>query len=400
MGESAAKTLRHAGWLVSLAFALSMLAPTRAALAQQFQTLAPFAILIDSETRSVLFERAADDLMVPASMVKIMTAEVVFREIAEGRLKLDDEFAVSENAWRRGGAPSGGSSMFAALNSRINVSDLLSGLVVLSGNDAALVLAEGIAGSEGAFARRMDLRARELGFQKSTFANATGFGDPNQRTTARELALLADHIIRTYPELYRFFAGREFTWNKVRQQNRNPLLAMEIGADGLKTGNIAEAGFGLVGSAVQNGQRLIVVVNGLKDGRDRAQEARKLLDWGFRSFDSRVLLNEGTVVAEARVYGGERGSVGLVAGGAVRALVPRGSTERITGRVTYAGPLIAPVEAGVEVGRLKVLRGDRVAVEVPLYTAAAVPAGSVARRAFDAAWDFSAALIRRNLSRS
>src|SRR3712207_4139998 len=213
-------------------------------------------------------------------MAKIMTSEVVFNELREGRLSLDSEFVVSENAWRKGGGPSSGSSMFAQLGSRIRLTDLLRGIIVQSGNDACIVVAEGIAGSEENFARMMTERARELRLTKSTYRNSTGYSHPEQKVTARELARLAIHIIDTYPDLYRMFGEKEFTWNRIRQQNRNPLLTMDIGADGLKTGNLEESGFGLVGSAVQNGQRLILVVNGLKTGRDRANESRKLLDWG------------------------------------------------------------------------------------------------------------------------
>lgn len=387
-------------WSAALLAIVLSLAGWMPAGAQPFQTIAPHAILYDTETKSVLFERAANELMAPASLVKLMTAEVVFKEIADGRLSLDDEFIVSENAWRRGGAPSGGSTMFAALNSRIKIQDLIPGLVVLSGNDAAIVLAEGIAGSEQTFATLMTERARLLGLSQSTFKNATGLGDPQQRTTARDMAKLADHVVSSYPDLYKTFGLREFTWNRVRQQNRNPLLAMDIGADGLKTGNIDESGFGLVGSAVQNGQRLIVVVNGLKNARDRGVEARKLLDWGFRSFETRTLFTAGTIIAEASVFGGAAGRVGLVAKSPVRALVPRGQSERMSARVVYQGPVPAPVTAGTRIGTLRVMRGDMLALEVPLFADVDVPLGSIVQRAMDAAWEYATGFVRRSFSRS
>ncbi len=273
--------------LLSLALLIGAAAPARAA--ESFQTQAPFALLMDVDTGSVLFDKNGDRQMAPASTTKILTAEITFREIKEGRLKLDDTFVVSENAWRSGGAKSGGSTMFAALNSRIPIEDLIQGLVVQSGNDAAITLAEGISGSEDNFAGLMNRRAREIGMMHSVFQNPWGRGDPNQRVTPRDMATLARFVIRTYPDFYRYFGEREFTWNKVRQLNRNPLLTMNIGADGLKTGDIAESGFGLVGSAVQNGERLIVVVNGLKTARDRANESFKLLTWGFRAFEAREL---------------------------------------------------------------------------------------------------------------
>ena len=270
-----------------------------------FQTAAPTAILIEAESGTVLFEKNADQLVAPASLAKLMTAETVFNEVKEGNIKLDEEFIVSEDAWRKGGAPSGGSTMFAPIHSRIKVSDLLQGAIIQSGNDACIALAEGIAGNEDSFVRLMNGRARELGMTESNFTNSTGLPDPDQRVTVRELAKLARHIIYTYPEFYKWYSEKEFTWNKIRQQNRNPLLAMNIGADGLKTGFTNEAGYGLVGSAVQNDMRLIVVVNGLKTANDRADEARRLLNFGFNGFESRVLFDEGQRVGEARVFGGK-----------------------------------------------------------------------------------------------
>lgn len=385
--------------LIQPVFALAMaIALTVAgAQAQRFETAAPHAIVMDSDTGAVLFERAADETMAPASMAKLMTAIVLFDEMAKGRVTPETEFVVSENAWRRGGAPSGGSTMFAVLNSRIRVADLIAGLIVLSGNDAAIVIAEGIAGTEANFAGMMTAKARELGLSKSEFRNATGFAEAGQVSTARELAIMANHIIKTYPNQYPVFGLREFTWNKVKQSNRNPLLDMNIGADGLKTGNIGESGFGLVGSAVQNNQRLIVVVNGLKTARDRATEARKLLDWGFRAFDNRRLFADGAVVGEAQVYGGETATVELVAKGPVSMFVPRGASERVLARIVYKGPLIPPIAQGSEVARLKVQRGDTLALDIPLYAASDVAVGSMTRRAVDAAKEYGSGLVRRAL---
>ena len=383
--------------ILSLALTLVAAAPSRAA--DSFQTSAPFALLMDADTGSVLFDRNGDKQMAPASTTKILTAEITFREIKEGRLKLDDTFVVSENAWRSGGAKSGGSTMFAALNSRIPIEDLIQGLVVQSGNDAAITLAEGISGSEQNFAALMNRRAGELGMVHSVFQNPWGRGDPNQRVTPRDMAVLARHVIHTYPDLYRYFGEREFTWNKVRQPNRNPLLAMNIGADGLKTGDIAESGYGLVGSAVQNGERLIVVVNGLRTAKDRATESFKLLSWGFRAFEPREIFRTDEVVGSAKVYGGAAGDVPLVAGQPVRLLVPRGSGEALSGRITYAGPLPAPVAEGAEVARLHVSAGGNEILSVPLRTAAAVPVGSLPRRAFDAGLELGTTLIRQNFGR-
>jgi D-alanyl-D-alanine carboxypeptidase (penicillin-binding protein 5/6) len=396
MADSRSRWLRPLPALGAFLLAGLMVAASTASFAQGgFQTLAPHAILVDGESGTVLFEKAADEPTAPASMAKAMTVEIVFREIAKGRINLDTEFTISEGAWRRGGGGSGGSSMFAQVNSSIKLSDLLRGIIVQSGNDASIAVAEGIAGTEENFARMMTERARELGMTRSTFRNATGYGHPEQKTTVRDLAKLAAHIIQTYPELYKIFGEREFTWNKIRQQNRNPLLTMEIGADGLKTGNIDEAGFGLIGSAVQNGQRLIVVVNGLKTARDRAAEARKLLDWGFRAFESRQLFAENEPVGEAQVFGGTTRSLPLVSPKPIRVLMPRGSNDRLSAKIVYTGPLKAPVQKGMQVGRLQVNRGDMQALELPLYAGTDVAEGSMSQKALDGLLEVGGDLIRR-----
>jgi D-alanyl-D-alanine carboxypeptidase (penicillin-binding protein 5/6) len=260
---------------------LFLVAGAFAGRAAAIQTKAPYAILVDYDSGAVLFEKNADARMSPASTTKILTAEIVFREIAEGKLGLRDELAISPRAAREGDAESGGSSMFAQANSRVSVENLLRGLLITSGNDAAIALAEGVAGSEGAFAVLMNKRARELGMSRSSFTNAWGEGSAGQKVTARDMARLAAHVIRTYPQFYRYFGETEFTWNDIRQNNRNPLLTMGLGADGLKTGHLASSGFGLVGSAVQNGRRLILVLNGARSDAERASEARKLMEWGF-----------------------------------------------------------------------------------------------------------------------
>jgi D-alanyl-D-alanine carboxypeptidase (penicillin-binding protein 5/6) len=359
------------------------------------QTSAPWAILLDVESESVLFEKNADERMSPASMVKIMTAEIVFRELREGRLTLDDTFPISENAWRRGGAPSGGSSMFAALNSRVRLEDLIRGLITHSGNDAAIALAEGIAGSEEAFAALMNARAREIGLRDSTFRNAWGRFDPQQKTTARDLGRLSLHVVKTYPDFYKYFGETEFTWNKIRQLNRNPLLAMNIGADGLKTGNIDDSGFGLVGSAAEQGQRVLVVVNGLKNGRDRAEEARKLIVWGLRGFDHRPLFAQGETVGSIPVFGGAQGRVELVAERPIKALTPRGSSERLSARIVYTGPVVAPVRQGDRIARLKVFRGQALALDAPLRAAQDVEQGALHQRALDAGFELIGGLFRK-----
>jgi serine-type D-Ala-D-Ala carboxypeptidase (penicillin-binding protein 5/6) len=364
-----------------------------------FQTAAAHAILIDAESGSVLFEKGADDLIPPASLSKLMTAEVVFNEMRKERLAPTTEFIVSTNAWRRGGAPSHTSSMFLPIHSKAAIDDLLHGVIIQSANDACIVLAEGISGTESSFAELMTKRAREIGLTKSTFGNSTGLPDPRQLMTARELGKLARHIILTYPEYYKYYSEREFTWNKIRQYNRNPLLAMNIGADGLKTGFTKEAGYGLVGSAVQNGLRLIVVVNGLRSEKERADEGKKLLEWGFHNFQSSLLFAEGQEVAHAKVYGGAKTSVPLVAEKPVNLMVPRGARERIIARVVYSGPVRAPVQPGQKIGTLKVWRGEFLVLEAPLQAAEAVGTGSMSRRAFDAATELVLGVFRAGLQR-
>jgi D-alanyl-D-alanine carboxypeptidase (penicillin-binding protein 5/6) len=274
--------------------------------------------------------------------------------------------------------------MFADIHSSVELRYLLRGLIVQSGNDAAIAIAEGIAGTEAAFADRMNRRAAELGLRGSRFQNSNGLHDPDQVVTARDLAVLASHIIREYPEYYSIFAEPEFTWNNIRQSNRNPLLDDGIGVDGLKTGYIKESGYGITVSAVRNEQRLILVIAGLESERDRESEARKLLDWGFRNFLQVTAFEEGEVVAEASVYGGEVGRVPLKADGPIRILVARDAGDTLKARVVYQGPLMAPVEEGMRVGALKVWSDERLIQETPLYTAQAVGRGPLHSRALDA----------------
>jgi serine-type D-Ala-D-Ala carboxypeptidase (penicillin-binding protein 5/6) len=356
---------------------------------------APTAILIEATSGSVLFEKNADELRAPSSMMKLMTAEVVFHALTQGDIKLTDEYRISENAWRRGGAPSGGSTMFAAINSKVSVDDLLHGAIIQSGNDSCIALAEGIAGNERLFATEMmTKRARELGLPRSTFANSNGLPDPGNKMTVRELAKLARHIILTYPDFYKLFGEKEFTWNKIRQQNRNPLLNSLEGADGLKTGFTKEGGYGMVGSAVQNGIRLIVVVNGLDDPDDRASEAKKMLEWGFRNFEVRTLFAADQPIGYAKVFGGERRSVKLASREPVKVMVQKNGSDKLIARVVYRGPVPAPIESGQPVGLIKVWRGGNIAVETPIYAAESVGKGSTMRRAIDGASELVIGVFR------
>jgi serine-type D-Ala-D-Ala carboxypeptidase (penicillin-binding protein 5/6) len=365
-----------------------------------FEGDAPTAILIEATSGSVLFEKNADELRAPSSMMKLMTAEVVLHALKEGTVKLTDEYRISENAWRRGGAPSGTSTMFAALNSKVSVDDLLHGAIIQSGNDACIALAEGMAGNEHIFATDyMTKRAREIGLTKSTFANSNGLPDPGNKMTVRELATLARYIILNHPDEYKLFGEKEFTWNKIKQPNRNPLLNSLDGADGLKTGFTKEGGYGMVGSAVQNGVRLIVVVNGIESSEDRASEAKKMLEWGYRNFETRTLFAADTTLGYARVFGGESRSVKLSSPQPVNIMVSKQGNEKLLARLVYSGPVRAPVKAGQQIGVVRVWRGENVAMEAPVYAAEPVGTGSTMRRAIDGVSELVIGMFRAGAER-
>src|SRR3981189_370268 len=356
---------------------------------------APTAILIDASSGSVLFEKNADELRAPSSMMKLMTTEVVFNALRKGDVKLTDEYRISENAWRRGGAPAGGSTLFAAVHSKVSGARLLHGAIIQSGNDACIALAEGIAGNERIFATDfMTKRARELGLTKSTFGNSNGLPDPANKMTVRELAKLARYIVQTYPEFYKLFGEKEFTWNKIRQQNRNPLLNSLTGADGLKTGYTKEGGYGMVGSAVQNDTRLIVVINGLEDPDDRATEAKKMLEWVFRNFETRTLFAADQPVGYAKVFGGDSRSVKLASPQPIKVMAPKNGSEKLIARVVYNGPVRAPVQSGQPVGIVRVWRGANIAMEAPVYAAESIGPGSTMRRAIDGASELVIGMFR------
>jgi D-alanyl-D-alanine carboxypeptidase (penicillin-binding protein 5/6) len=354
------------------------------AAAQVFETRAAHAILVDADTDTVLFQHDADVRTPPASMAKLMTMAVVFDALKAGKLKLDDQFVVSENAWRNGGAKSGGSTMFAKLGSSISVEDLIHAIIIQSANDGCIIMAEGMAGTEATFANMMNAEARKMGLTASHFTNSTGLPDPDQYVTVRDLATLAKHLIYDFPEFYPVYSQTEFTWNKIRQRNRNPLLEMGIGADGLKTGFTEESGYGLVGSAVKDGERLIVVLNGTKSEKERAEEARKMMDWGFRAFERVNFFGKGEVLGRASVFGGEAGSVGLVSKDSIDVLLPRGSRDQIKGQIVYQGPVLAPVDAGQEIGLLKLTMNDQPLREAKVYADADVEVGDMKQRAVGA----------------
>ena len=354
------------------------------AYAQEFDSKAPFAILMDYESGTVLFDKNGDEKLEPASMAKLMTLAVVFDLLQQKKLQPTDEFFISEHAWRDGGAKSGGSTMFAVLNSKIQVMDLIRSVIIQSGNDAAIALAEGVAGTETSFAQMMNKLAKEIGLTGSNFVNATGLPDPDQYSTARDLATVARFIIAQFPEYYPIFSETEFTWNKIRQMNRNSLLEVGIGVDGLKTGHTEESGYGEVVSTAAGGRRLIGVLHGMKSMSERAEESRKLLTWGTRGFELVPVFAAGQEVRRVPVYGGKDAEVGLVGKGSIDLFLPKGAQNCPQAEVTYNSPIRPPVSKGQQLAMLVVKCNDKVVQQTPLYAGADVEEGDIVRKAADA----------------
>lgn len=370
--------------LALFALALASLQPGAASAQGELSTKAKNAILVDFESGAVVFQRGADELVYPASMSKLMTLAVLFKAMKEGKVKPEDEFLMSENAWRTGGAPSGTSAMFVPINTKARVDELIQGIVVQSGNDACIAVAEALAGSESEFAKKMTEEARRIGMPKANFVNATGLHNDAQKMTARELATLATYLLREYPEQYKVFSQREFPYRKHKFYNRNPLLSLDMGVDGLKTGHTKEAGYGLVASAVRDGRRLIGVVMGLENEKDRRDEAKKLLDWGFNSSSRVKLFDAGEEVGQARVWGGARFYVPLTGKGDVMVVLPRfPPNPKLRAEIVYQGPLKAPLKKGEQVAMLRVTTPNRAVSEAPLYVAEDVETGGTLRRGVD-----------------
>lgn len=366
----------------------------------EMSTKAKNAILVDYESGAVVFQRAADELVFPASMSKLMTLAVLFKAMKEGKVKPEDEFLMSENAWRTGGAPSGTSAMFVPINTKATVADLIQGIIVQSGNDASIAVAEAMAGSEAKFSELMTAEARRIGMPKSTFANATGLPNPGQQMTARELATVATYLIREYPEQYKVFSQREFAYRKHKFYNRNPLLSLDMGVDGLKTGHTSEAGYGLVASAVRDGRRLVAVVMGLANEKERREEAKKIIDWGFNSSARFKLFDAGEQVGHARVWGGERFYVPLTGKGDLMVVLPKfPPNPKLRAEIVYQGPLKAPLKKGEQVAMLRVTTPNRAVSEAPLYVAEDVEPGGMLRRGVDTLAVMAVRWVTRMLDR-
>lgn len=316
--------------------------------------IAQHVTIMDGATGAILACENCNEPMPPASMAKLMTVLVVLEKLRAGEITMNTRYTVSAYAWREHGAPSGGSHMFLPVNSSVSVNDLLHGAVIVSANDACVVLAEGIAGSEAAFVQIMNARAQALGLRSARFTNSTGLDDPNMRISSADLARLARYIIANYPEFYRVYSTREFTYNNRTQSNRNPLLGTFAGADGVKTGHTDDSGYGMVGSALVNGQRRIVVFNGLPTMAARASEATRLMRSAFADYDMRQLFAANTTVGEAQVRLGSRRTVQLVSQQPINVVAPRGVVNSLTARIVYTGPLQPPIAQGAQVAELVV----------------------------------------------
>ena len=336
--------------------------------AEAITTKAKQALLVDFETGTILFEKAADEIMTPSSMSKMMTIYMVFEHLRDGRLSLDDKLEVSTKAWRKGG-----SKMFVREKDHVRVEDLIRGIIVQSGNDACIVIAEGLAENEEAFALEMTLRARELGLKDSSFKNATGWPDPDHKMTARDIARLAELTIREFPEYYHYYAEKSFKYGKMDPQpNRNKLLSRGLGADGLKTGHTEAGGYGLASSAERNGRRLILVVNGLTSEKERLKESERLLEWGFREFNNYHLYSAGDTVTNAAVWLGAEPTVPLVINQDLVITLPRKSRRNMVVKAVYDDPFPAPIAQDSAIARLVVSAPDVETLELPLIAGTGV----------------------------
>ncbi|MER0237708.1 D-alanyl-D-alanine carboxypeptidase family protein [Fulvimarina sp. MAC8] len=364
-------------WLVLCAVSFLLAAPH---LAAAFETSAPTAFMKDFSTGRVLFEKNADLEIEPASLAKLMTIAVVFNELEKGTITRDQTFEVSENAWRTGGANSGGSTMFLPLGGEVSVEDLIKGIIIQSGNDATIVIAEGMAGSVDAFAEQMNQRAKEIGLIHSRFGNSSGLPHPDSHVTMRDLVTLAEHLIREYPEEYPTFSEDSFEYNGITQNNRNPLL--DFGADGLKTGHTQAAGYGLVASAEADGRRIVFALSRMGSANERARESRRMMEFGLQDFEEVTLAEEGETVATVPVRGGELEEVALRSPERVSLLVPTGSLSDAERVVVDNGPVEAPVAEGQRLGWLQIKRGDETIREIPLQAAEAVERSGFFSRVF------------------
>ena len=341
--------------------------------AEAIETKAKYALLMDADTGYVMFDKRADEAMHPASMSKLMTSYIVEEALKSGKYTEDTEFTVSENAWEKGGAKTGGSTMFLNIGQKVKLIDLLKGINIQSGNDACIVVAEGMAGTEEAFAAKMTQKAKKLGLTKSTFANATGIPDPNHLMSARDLALLSQHIINDFPEYYPIYSQKEFTYNGIKQGNRNPLLYSLQGADGLKTGHTSQSGYGLTASVkAPDGRRLILVINGLSSMNERASEARNLMNYGLSHFENLTVLDTKKSVVSVPVWMGTKVEISAYPAENLIQTHPMGEEVKITSVVEYQEPLLVPVQKGQKIGTIATTLPDGSVHEMDLVAGESV----------------------------
>ena len=330
----------------------------------EIQTNAKQAYIIDFETGSVLYKKNETQRMPTASMSKVMTMLAVFKALEDGRLKLDEELLVSEKAWRKGG-----SKMFVEVGKKIKVEDLIRGVIIQSGNDATIVLAEALGGTEEAFGKKITELAHDIGMKDSNFVNASGWPDDRHYSTAKDLAILARHLIKTYPQYYGYYSEPEFTFSDITQANRNPLLGKDIGGDGIKTGHTEEAGYGLIGSGHRDGRRVIMILNGMESAKERKEESARLLDWSLRNFKNKQIFEEGQVLSHADVVLGTKETLPLRVNESVFLTVPLASADEITAEAVFDNPLIAPIEEGARIGTVKISIPSYGQIEKPLFAA-------------------------------
>jgi D-alanyl-D-alanine carboxypeptidase (penicillin-binding protein 5/6) len=364
--------------LIALVIAAAPWVVPQMAAAEPISTNAKHVYITDFQTGAVLYDKMGDEALQPASMSKLMTFYMLFDAMKRGDVKVTDTFHVSQKAWAMQG-----SKMFVDIDSDVKVEDLIRGMIIQSGNDACIVVAEGLAGSEEAFAERMNAKAKELGLTGSHFVNSTGWPDPNHYMTAKDIATLSRRLITDFPEYYPYFAEKEFTWNGIKQGNRNPLLYRPgSGVDGLKTGHTEEAGFGVSASAVREGRRIIMVVHGLTDMQERADEAGQLLDWAFRETGNYTVAGKGTVLAEAPVEYGAAETVPLTVAQDLVLTLPRADRQKVTAKAVVSTPITAPLAAGQEIGKLVVTVPNLPEFTYPLVAAREVPEVSLPGRIF------------------
>ncbi|EJF87272.1 D-alanyl-D-alanine carboxypeptidase family protein [Bartonella rattimassiliensis] len=366
--------------------------------AQEFQTSASQLLLLDDDTETILYEKQSTIPFFPASLAKLMTAEVVFHQLKEGLLRSTQKFKVSENAWRKGGAPSGTTTMFAKIKTEISVSDLLRGLIIVNGNDAAIILAEGISGNEADFAHLMNQRAKIIGLSQSHFVNATGLPEEGQFVTVRDMIILARHITQEYPDYYTLYHEPHFMWNNIFQRNKNPLILKEIGVEGFGLGYSEKEGWAMVATIYKNHRRLFLAINGLQDGKKKhTQEVERILQWGITAFDLKKIFTKGETVGCASIYGGRKKFVPLIVKNPINFMLSNEKEVNVKAKIKYHGPLKAPIVSGQSVGVIQILEDKKVLLEKPIFAGMDVQEGSFFTKVKDAFYEVTIGWLRKYL---